>query len=157
MNRRKIKGYPYPLKQKFIYMLCCFLLWSCGHHLKNIENQPTDNGLEQDKTNLPEILFENTTHDFGEVIQGEEFHHTFHFKNIGKSSLIVSDVKTSCGCTISVPPMEPVSPEEESEIPITFNTTHKSGEVTIFVVVSANTYPAQTILTVKAKVKERGL
>ena len=30
----------------------------------------------------------------------------------------------------------------------------KKGEVTIFVVVSANTYPAQTVLTVKANVKE---
>ena len=155
MNKRKMKGYPYPLKPKFICMLCCFLFWSCGHHLKNIENQPTDNGLEQDKTNLPEFLFENPIHDFGDVIQGEEFNHTFHFKNIGKSSLIVSDTKASCDCTISIPPMEPVPPGEEGEIPITFNTTHKKGEAIIHVIVSANTYPAQTVLTVKAKVKER--
>ena len=114
MNKTKINSYSYLLeKQKFIYMLCCFLLWSCGHHLKNIENQPTNNGLEQDKTNLPEFLFENTIHDFGEVIQGEEFNHTFHFKNIGKSSLIISNIRTSCGCTISVSPVEPVPPEKK--------------------------------------------
>ena len=138
-----------------ISIVCCFLVWSCGHHLKNIENQPTGNELGQDKTNLSEILFENSTHDFGEVIQGEEFGYSFHFKNIGKSSLIISNVEPSCECITAVYSIEPVQPEKEGKIPVTFNTTHKNGEVTIYVIVSANTYPAQTVLTVKANVKER--
>ena len=158
MNKTKIKSYLYP-KQKFIYLVLFLGILGCGHHsnygIKNTENQISNNMSGENKPNLPELLFDSLTHDFGEVIQGEQLDYTFYFKNVGKSTLIISEVRTSCGCITPVPAIEPVPVGEEGEIPITFNTTNKSGEVTTYVVVGANTYPAQTVLTIKANVKER--
>jgi hypothetical protein len=101
---------------------------------------------------MPEFQFENLTYNFGKVIQGERLSYTFHFKNVGKSSLVISGVSASCGCTNSIPPKAPIKPGEKGEITITFDSSQKSGEVISYLVVAANTYPAQTVLTVSANV-----
>jgi hypothetical protein len=41
---------------------------------------------------------------------------------------------------------------EQGEIAATFDSKAKSGKVTGLLVVSANTYPPQTVLTIKANV-----
>jgi hypothetical protein len=117
------------------------------------EKQATINEIsEQQGENLPKIIFENPNHNLGEIIQGEQVTDTFHFKNVGNSILFISDVKTSCGCTTTTPLKEPVNPGEEGEIPISFDTMHKNGEGTVYIIVTANTYPAQTVLTINANV-----
>jgi hypothetical protein len=107
---------------------------------------------EQQKASLPNFELETLTYDFGKVIQGEILSYVFHFKNVGKSSLLISSIEPSCGCTTSIPPKAPIKPGEKGEISITFDSKHKNGEVTSYLVVTANTYPAQTLLTVYANV-----
>ena len=151
------------MKQKTFYFLLsafCFLLLSCGNNNKNsglsmgdIRNPATADGInEQQKADMPEIQFENLSYDFGKVIKGEILHYTFHFKNVGKSNLVISDAVASCGCTTSLPPKAPVKPGEKGEITITFDSTLKNGSVSSILVVTANTYPAQTLLTITANV-----
>ena len=137
----------------------CFLLLSCGNNnntglsVSDIKNPLTADGMdEQQKASLPEFQFEVLTYDFGKVIQGEKLSYVFHFKNVGKSSLLISSIEPSCGCTTSIPPKAPIRPGEKGEIEITFDSKHKSGEVSSYLVVTANTYPAQTLLTVTANV-----
>jgi len=109
--------------------------------------------LEQEKSNMPEILFENISHHFGEVIQGEQLSYTFHFKNVGRSDLIILDLSASCGCTRPIPTEEPIKPGEQGDIAITVDSKEKKiGEMISYVVVTTNTYPAQTILTLHANV-----
>jgi len=152
------------MKKKFsIYNLLLvvfpLLLLSCGNKnnstfsTSDIKNPATADGInEKQKADMPEIQFDNLSYNFGKVIKGERLSYTFHFKNVGKSSLIISSTEASCGCTTSTPPQAPVNPGEKGEITITFDSTYKSGEVTSYLVVMANTYPAQTILTVYANV-----
>jgi len=137
----------------------CLLLLSCGGSKSNeftisdIKNPATADGIDkQQKANMPEIQFENLSYNFGKVIHGEILSYTFHFKNIGKSNLLISGVATSCGCTTSIPPKAPIKPGEKGEITVTFDSKFKNGEITSYLVVTANTYPAQTVLTVTAKV-----
>ena len=136
----------------------CLLLFSCGNkntglRIEDIRNPATADGVdEQQKANMPEILFDNLTYNFGKVIQGEQLHYTFHFTNVGKSSLIISDISASCGCTTSIPPKAPIKPGEKGEISVSFDSKTKSGEVVSYLVVACNTYPAQTILTITANV-----
>ena len=147
------------LLSPFSFLLFSFLLFSCGNNsnsgfsVSDIKNPATADGVDkQQQANMPEIQFENLTYNFGKVIQGEMLSYTFHFKNIGKSSLLISGIEASCGCTTSVPPRAPIQPGEKGEIKITFDSKHKFGEVISYLVVTANTYPAQTVLTAKANV-----
>ena len=143
----------------FSFLLFCLLLLSCGNNsnsgfsVADIKNPATADGIDENlKKNMPEIQFEHLIYDFGKVIQGEVLSYTFHFKNIGKSSLIISDIEASCGCTTSIPPKAPVRPGEIGEITITFDSKYKTGDVNSYLVVTCNTYPAQTVLTVSASV-----
>jgi hypothetical protein len=144
---------------RILLFVFCFLLLSCGNKNKSeltvsdIKNPLTADGMdEQQKASLPDFQFEELSYNFGKVIQGEVLGYTFHFKNVGKSSLLISSIEASCGCTTSIPPKAPIRPGEKGEITITFDSKHKNGEVTSYLVVTANTYPAQTVLTVNANV-----
>ena len=143
----------------FCFCAFCFLLLGCGNSnnsgvsVSDIKNPATADGIDkQQQANMPEIQFENPVYDFGKVIQGEILSYTFHFKNVGKSSLLISGIEASCGCTTSVPPRAPIQPGEKGEIKITFDSKHKIGEISSYLIVTANTYPAQTVLTVNANV-----
>ena len=135
----------------------CVLLISCknpdntGLSVSNIKNPATADGINKNET-MPEFQFDDVSYDFGKVIQGEILSYTFHFKNVGKASLIISTVDASCGCTTSIPPKAPIKPGEKGEITITFDSKMKNGDVISYLVVTANTYPANTVLSVSANV-----
>ena len=141
--------------KQMLYIIFCLILWSCGN--SNITNadkkQSNVNRIqEQQKTDLPRFLFDNISHDFGDIIQGELASYTFYFKNIGQSDLVIYSVDATCGCTSAVSTKEPIKPENQGEITVTFDTKTKSGTVTNHLVINANTYPAQTVLTINANV-----
>ena len=52
--------------------------------------------------------FGETSHDFGEVLEGSEATYEFSFKNTGNTPLIISNVKASCGCTTPFWTKDPV-------------------------------------------------
>lgn len=126
-----------------------------GFTTSDVHNPMTAEGLsKKDAEKMPVLTFERLEYDFGRVIKGEKLSYAFKFKNTGKSNLIISSARTSCGCTTSNPPQAPVRPGESGEITVTFDSKNQNGEVTKMVVVSANTYPVQTTLRVKANVVE---
>jgi len=143
-----------------IILAFCLLLLGCGNKsasggfsVSDIKNPATADGIDkQQMANMPEIQFETLSYNFGKVIQGEMLSYTFHFKNVGKSNLLVSGVEASCGCTTSTPPRAPIKPGEKGEIKVTFDSKYKNGEVISYLVVTTNTYPAQTVLTINAMV-----
>ena len=126
-----------------------------GAEIGDIHNPASPEGVSQkENENMPVLTFEKTTHDFGRVIQGERLTYAFKFKNTGKSNLIISSTSASCGCTTSIPPKEPIRPGESGEIKVTFDSKRKSGNVKNSVVVAANTYPVNTVITITAEVIE---
>ncbi|WP_340154061.1 DUF1573 domain-containing protein [uncultured Marivirga sp.] len=81
-----------------------------------------------ESTNGPEITFEESNHDFGDITQGDVVEHIFKFENTGKQPLIISNVKTTCGCTVpSFPKGEAIAPGEKGEITVKFNSRGKMG------------------------------
>ena len=107
---------------------------------------------DKEAKNMPVITFDQTTYDFGEVIEGERLTYAFKFKNTGKSNLIIYSSEATCGCTTSQPPKAPVRPGESGEITVTFDSKGQKGKVQKRILVGANTYPAETILTITANV-----
>lgn len=121
--------------------------------VKDVHNPQTAEGMSaKDSEKLPVIEFETKTYDFGDVIEGERLSYSFKFKNTGKSNLIIYSSEATCGCTTSQPPKAPIRPGESGEILVTFDSKGQKGKVEKRVLVGANTYPVETILTITANV-----
>lgn len=74
------------------------------------------------------IEFEEMSHDFGEITEGEVVSHAFKFKNTGTDPLDIISVNVSCGCTVASKPVGAVGVGQEDEIVIEFNSKGKVGE-----------------------------
>ncbi len=99
------------------------------------------------------IAFDSAFYDFGTVKQGTMVKRTFHFTNTGADSLIIADVKTTCGCTVPEWPKQPVPPGGKGEIKVEFNTADKSGRQLRILRVAANTDPVETLLQMGGEIK----
>lgn len=76
----------------------------------------------QDTQDIPEIYFENTTHDFGNIEYNGDGTCEFEFKNTGKEPLLLTNVKASCGCTTPTWPKEPIKHNKKGTIVVKYNT-----------------------------------
>ena len=47
-----------------------------------------------------DFKFEKETHDFGKIAQGKPVSVDFVFTNVGEEPLIISNVESTCGCTV---------------------------------------------------------
>ena len=70
----------------------------------------------------PKIEFKKETIDYGTVAKGEDNGlRVFEFKNIGDAPLVISDAKSSCGCTVPKKPTEPIAPGKTGQIEDQYN------------------------------------
>lgn len=111
-----------------------------------IRNPISAKGL-QDTINLPKIEFAETAFDFGTVNEGDKITHIFKFTNTGKIPLLISDVRSTCGCTVPKWPEEAIPPGAENKISVVFDTDGKKEKQHKPITITANTYPSKTILS----------
>lgn len=109
-------------------------------------------GVEVDEANAPKFEFEETLIKFGEISQGEKVKRTFSFTNVGKTDLIISTAKGSCGCTVPVWPKKPIAPGEDAEIEVVFDSNGKAGHQKKTVTLVANTVPNTMVLAIEGDV-----
>jgi len=107
---------------------------------------------EIDPTMAPAFKFESETHDFGEITQGESVEYSFTFTNTGRTALVISSAKGSCGCTVPEYSSDPVGPGETGKIDVVFNSKGKTGGQNKKVTLIANTVPNQAVLTITGNV-----
>jgi len=81
----------------------------------------------QDSENIPEIYFENTTHNYGEIKYNSDGTCEFTFKNTGKEPLLLTNVKAACGCTTPTWPKQPIESGKEGTIVVKYNTRIKGA------------------------------
>ena len=128
----------------------------CGNSTK--DRIPADvvtnpNSASGDQENLlPVIEFEKDIHDFGKLIAGEKAVYTFKFKNTGKSDLVISQVHSSCGCTVPRYPKEPIKPGGEGQIKVTFDSSGRKGVQNKTITVVSNCQPNSAVVRIKAQV-----
>lgn len=99
------------------------------------------------------IVYDSAFYDFGTVKQGVIVQRTFQFTNTGADSLVISDVKVTCGCTVPEWPKEPIAPGGKGAIKVEFNTADKGGRQLRILRVVANTEPAETMLQLGGEIK----
>lgn len=69
----------------------------------------------------PDFKFEKETNDFGKIPQGKPVSYDFKFTNVGEQPLIISNVESTCGCTVPKYTSTPIKKGETGTITVTFN------------------------------------
>lgn len=100
----------------------------------------------------PEITFEKSTHDFGNIFIGEKVTYNFKFTNTGNAPLIIISTRSGCGCTAGDYPKEPIPPGGEARINVTFNSAGRRGFQSESVRVVTNATPQEYLLRITAQV-----
>jgi len=139
----------------YIIASSLIVLASCNQPSSDITTQDVTNTQSADgkaKGSLPEMKFEEETHDFGRITQGEKVSFGFKFKNTGSSNLIISSASGSCGCTVPEYPKKPIAPGEEATINVVFSSEGKSGVVEKSVTMVTNCEPSTKIIYIKANI-----
>lgn len=118
-------------------------------------NAQTEEEIKKDFTG-PVFDFENKVIDYGEIAANSDGNRVFSFTNVGKSPLIITNVKGSCGCTVPTKPEEPIMPGEKGEIKVKY-ATNRIGPFSKTVTITSNAYEPTVVLRIKGRVlKESG-
>ncbi|MDH3322999.1 MAG: DUF1573 domain-containing protein [Flavobacteriaceae bacterium] len=112
----------------------------------------TEEQIKKDFTG-PVFEFESEVIDYGEIAQNSDGNRVFTFKNIGKSPLIITQVKGSCGCTVPTKPEEPIMPGETGEIKVKY-ATNRIGPFSKTITITSNAFESKKVLRVKGRVLE---
>ena len=101
----------------------------------------------------PVITFDRTEHDFGQINEGDGRVSTiFEFKNDGMESLVLSNVRASCGCTTPTWTKSPVEPGERGSITVTYNPNGRPGKFQKTITVTSNATNPTTKVYIKGEV-----
>ncbi len=142
-----------------VIIVCAFFIISCKPKQSDKDLLPSDivknpnsasGTIDADK--MPVLEFESDFHDFGRVIQGEKVSFGFKFTNTGKSDLIISNVSSSCGCTVPDFPKTPVKPGESHKIDVKFDSEGRRGYQNKTVTINSNTQPSTQVIRIKAEI-----
>ena len=69
-----------------------------------------------------EFLNKDNTIDYGTVNKDSDSGvRTFEFKNTGDAPLIITNVQSTCGCTVPTKPTEPIMPGMNGKIDVKYN------------------------------------
>ena len=100
---------------------------------------------------VPIFKFEEDVIDYGDIAQNSDGNRVFKFTNIGKTPLIISQVKGSCGCTVPTKPEEPIMPGEVGEIKVKY-ATNRIGSFSKTVTITSNASEETKVLRIKGRV-----
>lgn len=84
------------------------------------------------------MVFETTEIDFGELDAGKAVELTFKFKNAGNETLIITNINSSCGCTVPRIEKKEYQPGETGIIPVKFNSRGLKGKIAKTVTIVTN-------------------
>lgn len=71
---------------------------------------------------VAKIEFKTEVIDYGTIEKGSNGVRVFEFTNTGDAPLIISSVRSTCGCTVPKKPKEPIMPGETGEIEVKYDT-----------------------------------
>ncbi len=102
----------------------------------------------------PKLVLSQPSWDFGQVWEEEIQNLVLTLKNEGGAELVITEVRTTCGCTVAQPEKRNLMPGESTTVKVHFDGRGKQGDVGSKVIITSND-PAQpeTNFTIKGFVK----
>lgn len=131
-------------------IILIFSLFTFGVFMLNAQVSTTSTA----NINGPVITFDNVVHDYGTITKGADGNCEFKFSNTGKEPLILSNVQTSCGCTVPAWPKEPILPGKSAVIKVNYTKTNVVGTISKQITVFSNAVNGNVVLSIKGTVTE---
>lgn len=101
--------------------------------------------------NAPEVSFDKLVHDYGTIVQNGDGNCVFEFTNTGREPLILTNVRSSCGCTVPTWPRKPILPGKKETIAVKY-ATNRLGIINKSITVMSNAKNNPVVLRIKGKV-----
>ena len=101
------------------------------------------------------ISFESVTVNFGIIAKGSDGIRVFEFTNTGNVPLIISEVKSSCNCTVPKKPEGPIAPGMSNTIQVEYD-TNRVGPIRKTITVYSNATEGIKALKIKGEVLAAG-
>ena len=99
------------------------------------------------------ITFDSLTIDYGTIVKGADGIRQFKFTNTGTSELEITQVRSSCGCTIPKKPDAPIAPGASDIIEVKYD-TKRVGPIRKTITVASNASVPMVALKIKGEVME---
>ncbi|MFD0989520.1 DUF1573 domain-containing protein [Mariniflexile jejuense] len=107
---------------------------------------------DADATKFPKLEFNETEYDFGDIPKGTPVSTVFTYKNTGNAPLVITDIKSTCGCTVPEDwSREPLAPGKTGKFTVTYNASGPN-KITKTITVSANTESGSEMVKITANV-----
>jgi hypothetical protein len=133
--------------------LCLVAFTSCKDDAKSkVNEENVAAAAERDATvgDFPVIAFEEEEHDFGSIMNGTPVETVFKYTNTGKSPLVVSNIKSSCGCTVPEDwNKDPLAPGESAHFTVKFN-GKGANQISKTITLTTNTEKGTETVRIKA-------
>lgn len=133
--------------------LCLVAFTSCKDDAKSkVNEENVAAAAERDATagNFPTISFDEVEHDFGTIMDGTPVETVFKYTNTGNSPLVVSNIKSSCGCTVPQDwNKDPIAPGESAQFTVKFN-GKGANQVSKTITLTTNTQTGTETVKIKA-------
>lgn len=137
--------------------IASFGIFSCKENAASKVAEENVVAAEQRDVNMdsyPLMSFEEEQFDFGEIEQGTHVEHLFTFTNTGDAPLVITDARSSCGCTVPEYTKEPVAPGEKGELLVKFDGSGR-GTVSKVITLITNTEKGTERLQIRATVNTK--
>ena len=100
---------------------------------------------------IAKIEFKTDVIDYGTIEKGANGVRVFEFTNTGNAPLIISNVKSTCGCTVPKKPEGPIMPGETGEISVKYD-TNRVNPIRKTITVTSNAETPTVALKIKGVV-----
>ena len=136
--------------------LCMVAFTSCKDDAAaKVKSENVAVAAERDSNsgNFPVIELDKTTHDFGTIMDGTPVETVFNYTNTGSSMLVVSNIKSTCGCTVPNNWTKEVAPGETGQFTVKFN-GKGNGKVSKSLTMTTNTEKGTEVVKITAMVEK---
>jgi hypothetical protein len=93
----------------------------------------TKTSLKSDYPAAENVSGSKDTWDFGEVSAGEVLKHVFTVKNVSAKIMNITQIDSTCGCTVTSVDKKRLFPAESAMLEVNFNSFGYKGQVTQYV------------------------
>ena len=98
------------------------------------------------------MVFVTETIDYGTVAYNSDGRREFVFTNNGNKPLIITNVQSTCGCTVPTYSKEPIAPGAKGVIGVKYDTSRAGQAFTKTVTLTTNAVEPSRTLTIKGNV-----